>query len=121
VVNNVTPEEAMKIASETKLLFIDCWAPWCGPCKALTPILESLDEDYADDPDVGFIKINTQDHMAFAMENNIVAIPCVLVFFDGKPANIESTNPSSGEKTTTDRLVGLRPYEAYEEVIEKLL
>ncbi len=121
MVNDVTPEEAMKIANETKLLFIDCWAPWCGPCKALTPILESLDEDYADDSDVGFVKVNTQDHMPFAMENNIVAIPCVLVFFEGKPANIEIANPSSGEKTTTDRLVGLRPYEAYEEVIEKLL
>lgn len=121
MVKDVGPEDVKKAASETKLLFVDTWAPWCGPCKALTPILEELDEKYADDTEVGFVKINTEEHMAFAMEHNIAAIPCVLIYFDGKLGSFELPDPRSGENKTTDRLIGLRPIEHYEQVIEQLL
>ena len=121
MVKDVSPEEVKTIASETKLLFVDCWAEWCGPCKALTPIMEELDEQYADDSEVGFVKVNTEEHMSYAMENNIAAIPCVLIYFDGKLASFEFPDPSSDKNRTTDRLIGLRPIEHYEQVIEILL
>ena len=105
----------------TKLVFVDCWAPWCGPCLALSPVLEELDEKYADNTDVAFVKINTQDHRSYAMENNIVAIPCVLLFFNGAPAKLEIPDSSGGPSKIIDRLVGLRPAEHYEAVIETLL
>ena len=62
MVRNVTPEEAEKAIKSTKLLFVDCWAPWCGPCHALTPVLEELDDKYRDNPDIAFLKVNVEEH-----------------------------------------------------------
>jgi len=119
LVNDVTPDVVEKAINETKRLFVVCWAPWCGPCLALGPILNELDQKYVDNPDVGFLKINTQIHQEFATRQNLYAIPCVLVYFDGKPAKFELAR---GDKTeVTDRLIGTRPAEHYENVIEQLI
>ncbi|TFG15022.1 thioredoxin [Candidatus Thorarchaeota archaeon] len=121
MVSDLSPEEIEKKIVETNILFVDAWAPWCGPCLALGPILEELENKYADDDDISFVKINTQEHRSFAAANNIVAIPCVLVYKDGKPAEVNEENPRTGEKQVTDRIIGLRPAEYYEDVIEQLL
>jgi len=121
MVKDVTPEEITKTILETKLLFVDCWAPWCGPCKALGPILEELDEKYKDNPEIGVLKINTDIHQDYARAKNIRGIPCVLIFFEGKPAELQIPIPNSTEVTVVDRLIGLRPIEHYEYVIETLL
>ncbi|MFW9835034.1 MAG: thioredoxin family protein, partial [Candidatus Thorarchaeota archaeon] len=89
--------------------------------KALTPIMEELEEKYADNDDVKFLKVDTQTHREFAMDNSIHAIPCVLIYFEGEPAKYEVTNPATGEKKVLDRLIGLRPVEHYEEVISYFL
>jgi thioredoxin 1 len=120
VVKDVTPEDAKKAIEETKLLFIDAWAPWCGPCLALAPTIEELEQKYSDNEDIGFIKLNTQEHRSFAAENNIVAIPCILVYHNGQPASFEFPDPRTGKTVKTDRLIGLRPIEQYEQVIEQL-
>ncbi|MHA1909102.1 MAG: thioredoxin family protein [Candidatus Thorarchaeota archaeon] len=120
MVQDVTPEDAKKAIEGTKLLFIDAWAPWCGPCLALGPVLAELEEKHKDNADIGFIKLNTQEHRSFAVENHIVAIPCVLVYHNGQPASFEMPDPRSGQNVKTDRLVGLRPIEHYEKVIEQL-
>ncbi|MFW9932834.1 MAG: thioredoxin family protein [Candidatus Thorarchaeota archaeon] len=121
MVRDVSPEEAADAIANTKVLFVDCWAPWCGPCLALAPTMEELDSRYADNDDIGFIKINTQNYREFAMQYNIAAIPCVLVYKDGQPATFEMDDPRMGGKIKTDRLIGLRPIEHYEKVIEQLL
>ena len=121
MVKETTPDDMAKVIKETRLLFVDCWAPWCGPCKALAPIMEELDEKYKDNPDIGFLKINTDNYQDFARVKNIRGIPCVLIFFDGKPAELQIPIPNSTEVTVVDRLVGLRPIEHYEYVIETLL
>lgn len=121
MVSDVDPGHVETVVSETRLVFVDCWAPWCGPCLALAPTLEELDQKYSDNEDVKFLKVNTQNYMEFATENSIHAIPCVLVFFDGKPASFEYTDPRTGKKTNSDRLIGLRPPEHYEMVIKQLL
>ncbi len=105
---------------QAKLTFVDCWAPWCKPCLKLSPILEELDEKYADNPDVAFLKINVEHHQEYGIRNRIYAIPCVLVFFNGEPAQFEDPN-SKQSGNMTDRLVGLRSIEHYESVIEQLL
>jgi thioredoxin 1 len=117
MVDDVSPEVIEQVSKKTKLLFVDAWAPWCGPCTALTPILEELDEKYADNQDVKFLKINTENHRKFAMEKGIHAIPCVLIFFKGEPAKYEVDGPKGEEKKVLDRLIGLRPIEHYEDVI----
>ncbi len=117
----MSPDDVKDIINTTKLVLIDCWAPWCKPCLTLTPILEELDEKFSNNDDVQFMKINTQDHRGFAMENKVVAIPCVLIYHNGEPARLEVPDPRGGPPKILDRLVGLRPIEHYEAVIEKLL
>ncbi|MHA2601709.1 MAG: thioredoxin family protein [Candidatus Thorarchaeota archaeon SMTZ1-83] len=105
---------------QSKVTLIDCWAPWCKPCKDLAPILENLEMSYSDNPDVSFLKIDVQEHHEYGRKHDIMAIPCVLVFFEGEPALFEDPSGRMGEKKT-DRLIGLRPAEHYESVISHLL
>ena len=80
MVDDASPADVERAMKETRLLFVDTWAEWCQPCKALTPILEELEASYADNPDVKFLKVNTQEHQQFAMDNEIHAIPCFDLF-----------------------------------------
>ncbi|MFC2059264.1 thioredoxin [Chloroflexota bacterium] len=62
---------------------VDFWAPWCGPCKAIGPIVEELAAEYSGR--VGFAKINVDDNPVLATTWGIRSIPTLLVFKDGKP------------------------------------
>lgn len=66
------------------LVLIDFWAPWCGPCRMQTPILEELAEKM---PDVKFAKINVDDDPELAAQYGVNTIPFLLIFKDGKIAN----------------------------------
>ena len=121
MVRDVNPEQAAETIASTKIVFIDAWAPWCGPCLALAPTIEELESKYSDNQDIAFIKLNTQEHRSFAMDYNISAIPCVLVFKEGNPASFELNDPRSGGKVKTDRIIGLRPIDHFEEVVEQLI
>ena len=72
-----------EIASEQKTL-VDFWAPWCGPCKMLSPIVDEIAEN-ATDFKVG--KVNVDEQMDIAREFSIAAIPTLLVFQNGKVIN----------------------------------
>ncbi|RLI52823.1 MAG: hypothetical protein DRO87_12570 [Candidatus Thorarchaeota archaeon] len=121
MVRDVTPDVVDEEMKRVKLLFVDAWAPWCQPCLALAPTMDELEERYGDNEQVGFLKVNTQIHRDFAMQNNITGIPCVLIYVDGKPAKIEIPTRDPGKSTVIDRLVGLRPAEHYEYVINAVL
>ena len=66
-------------------VIIDLWAPWCGPCKALTPILESSAADY--EGKVKVVKLNIDESPTIAAKYQVMSIPTVLFFKDG---NVES-------------------------------
>lgn len=120
MVRDVGIDNVEHAVMQSKVTFVDCWAPWCKPCLKLSSILEELEVKYSDNPDVGFLKIDVHQYQEYGTRNNIYAIPCVLVFFDGEPAQFE--DPSSKQSgNMTDRLVGVRPFEQYESVIEQLL
>jgi thioredoxin-like negative regulator of GroEL len=121
LVRDVTPDELEREIERYRLLFVDCWAPWCGPCRALAPIMEELAEKYKTNPDVAFLKLNTETHGIFAMQQGINAIPCVLVFYEGKPAQLTEPAPQGRPPRRTDRLIGLRPATEYEKVIKQFL
>ena len=119
LVRNVKADDVDYIKSKAKLTFLDCWAPWCRPCHDLAPILEALEEKYSENANIAFYKINVDEYPHFGRENNIRGIPCVLVYFDGKPADIEDPSHPGGNRT--DRLLGRRGANDYESVINQLL
>lgn len=69
------------IDSTKGLLVVDFWAEWCGPCKMLAPVFEELEKDF---PDVTFGKINVDEEVQAALENNVSSIPTLLFIKDGE-------------------------------------
>ena len=78
----VTAADYPAIADRFSFLVIDCWAPWCGPCKQITPIVEQLHEKYKGTITFGFL--NTDENQDLAMEFGIMGIPTILVVKEGK-------------------------------------
>lgn len=77
--------EADVLKSDTPVL-VDFWATWCGPCRAVAPVIEKLAEDYAGKVKVR--KLDTDANQATAMRYNIRSIPTILLFKGGKPVDV---------------------------------
>lgn len=93
-----------KSLNEGKLMMVDFWANWCGPCHMLGPVIEDLSGKYDGKVEVGKVDVDMQGELA--MRYGVMSIPTVIFFKDGKEI---------------DRKVGVMPEEAFTQVLDQNL
>ena len=92
-------EQALK---GDKLVMVDFWASWCGPCRMLGPVVEKLAEQYEGKAIIG--KVNVDEQQELAVRYGVMSIPTVIFFKDGKEI---------------DRKVGVMPAGAYSAILDQ--
>ena len=98
--------------SMTKLVVIDFWAEWCGPCKALSPVLEKVAADYAD-KGVLLAKIDTDANQFIAAQFQIKSIPTVYAMFQGQlVADLTTARTESQLKAMLDQILAQLPVDS---------
>ena len=91
-------------ASKDQPVLVDFWAPWCGPCRALTPILEKLERELAGA--VKLVKVNSDENQEAAAAFGIRSIPTVIAFKGGKPvAQFMGAQPEGQVRAFIERLL----------------
>jgi len=101
----ITKDNFEEIVKNNKIVVVDFWAPWCGPCRMVAPIIEELSEEYKD-KGVVVGKINTDEQQELAMQFGIRSIPTILFIKDGQ---------------IVDQMIGAAPKNFFEEKINALL
>ncbi len=92
-------------ASREVPVVVDFWAPWCGPCKQLTPVIEKVIKSYGGK--VRLVKIDTDAHPGIAGQLRVQSIPTVYAFRDGRPVDgFAGAQPESTIRQFIDRLIG---------------
>ena len=91
-----------------KPVLVDFWAPWCGPCKAVAPILDELAKEY--DGKLRVAKLNTEQNRRVPMAYNIRSIPTMILFKDGEVADVKiGAAPKAALQRWLDRQIADKP------------
>ncbi|RSK28075.1 thioredoxin [Bacillus sp. HMF5848] len=100
-ITNVT-DQTFTNETSSGVVLADFWAPWCGPCKMIAPVLEELDSEMGDK--VKIVKLDVDENQETAGKYQVMSIPTLLVFKDGE---------------VVDKVVGFQPKEALANVLAK--
>jgi len=92
------------VLKSEKPVVVDFWAPWCGPCKMVSPIIEELAKDYEGKVVIG--KLNTDENPETSGQYNVMSIPTVMIFKNGKPVQA---------------MIGVQSKQTYKTEIDKVL
>lgn len=92
------------VLKSDKPVMVDFWAPWCGPCKAIAPTIESLEKEFGDK--MNFVKVNVDDNPISPSKYGVQAIPTLIFFKNGKIA---------------DQITGMVAKQKLEETIKSVL
>ncbi|MCZ4289563.1 thioredoxin [Hoeflea alexandrii] len=107
-------------ASRDVTVLVDFWAPWCGPCKQLTPVIEKVVREA--NGRVKLVKLNIDDHPAIPGQMGIQSIPAVVAFSGGKPVDgFMGALPESQIREFIDKVAGPPAKSSTEEQIEQIL
>lgn len=104
MVKELTKANFNETIMSDKLVLVDFWASWCGPCRMVSPVIDQIAEEYNGKITVG--KVNVDDEGALAAEYAVVSIPTVILFKGGKPV---------------EKLVGAHSADDYADMIDKAL
>jgi thioredoxin 1 len=98
---NVSDQSFKAEVEATGTVLVDFWAPWCGPCKMIAPVLEEIDKEVSD---LKIAKLNVDDNPESASRFGVMSIPTLIVFKDGQPV---------------DKVVGFQSKEALKNVLSR--
>ncbi|MBP1156757.1 MULTISPECIES: thioredoxin [unclassified Paenibacillus] len=99
---NVSDQSFTNEVEGSGTVLVDFWAPWCGPCKMIAPVLEELDNEIGDS--VKIAKVNVDDNPESASRFGVMSIPTLIVFKDGQPV---------------DKVVGFQSKDALKNVLSR--
>ncbi len=102
-VNTVTDADFAQFTTQEGVVLVDFWAPWCGPCRRVAPVIEQLSGEM---PNVKFGKLNTDENQSTAARNGVMSIPTIMIWKNGQKV---------------DQIVGAVPKEHFQAALKKHL
>jgi thioredoxin 1 len=93
-----------EVIKSDKPVVVDFWAPWCGPCKAIGPVLSEIAAER--ESEIKIVKVNIDDNQDYAFKLGVMSIPTLVIFKEGQPI---------------DKIVGAHPKATIESRIDKLV
>jgi thioredoxin 1 len=85
LVKDTTDSDFEQAIRSSRVVLVDCWAPWCGPCRMLIPLIDALARDYSGW--AAFYKLNTDVNLKIVAQYQIYSIPTLLIFAKGNLAD----------------------------------